>query len=95
MVTYGPNAHNYLITFFQFTLEGTNRLKVEAGDYLGFSWMEGGVVCFSDAGTVRGKYCAAEAVPNLGDTIVLQQGSTTNRDYAIRVRYQPLATVGK
>jgi hypothetical protein len=75
---------------FQIELTGSNKLKVKAGDHLGFSWTNGGVVCYGDAGSVLGKYCADDTVPNLGDTVTtFQKGETTNRDYAIRARYAP------
>ena len=74
---------------FQIDLTGSNKLNVKAGDFLGFSWTNGGVVCYNDAGSVPGKYCADDTVPKLGDTITFMKGQTTNRDYAIKATYTP------
>jgi hypothetical protein len=76
----------------QLELEGNNQLNVQAGDYLGFSWTDSGVVCYAETGSVAPAYCAKEIAPKLGDTVVLQTGPTSNRDYAVRARYSPEGT---
>ena len=60
---------------------------MKAGDRLGFTWTDGAVVCYNPNGAKQG-YCDKAIEPELGESVLLNQGPNGDREYAIRARYR-------